>query len=67
MPGGRIDEPSLREYAADRAAVQATLARTEEIIEELEAELKAAAPKVAHVTIEVQGIVSGPSGGDLPA
>lgn len=46
----------LLEYAATRAVVQATLERTEEIIDELEAELKARCPQVFHLTVEVEGI-----------
>jgi zinc transporter 9 len=55
---GRREEPALLEYIADRAAVQATLARTEEIIDELERQIRQRCPQVSHVTIEVQGIAS---------
>jgi cation diffusion facilitator family transporter len=54
----RQEEPALREYIADRAAVQATLARTEEIIDDLERQIRQRCPQVSHVTIEVQGIAS---------
>jgi zinc transporter 9 len=54
----RQEEPALREYIADRAAVQATLARTEEIIDDLEHQIRQRCPQVSHVTIEVQGIAA---------
>jgi len=41
---------------ADRAAVKATLERTEKIIDEVESRLRELCPRVAHVTLEVQGI-----------
>jgi zinc transporter 9 len=49
---------ALREYFSDRAAVQATLLRTEEIIDDLESKLRQLCPQVSHVTIEVQGITA---------
>ena len=58
VPDKRRDEPALNAYVHARASVQATLERTEEIIDELEAELRARAPQVDHVTIEVEGIVA---------
>ena len=55
-------EPVLREYVTDRAAVQATLERTEMIIDDIEHQLRLRCPQVFHVTIEVQGIADqGPS------
>ena len=54
----RQEEPALREYIADRAAVQATLARTEEIIDDLECQIRQRCPQVSHVTIEGQGIAA---------
>ncbi|MGA1109427.1 MAG: hypothetical protein ACO3TX_12820, partial [Pseudomonadales bacterium] len=61
VPESRREDAGLRGYAADRAAVQATLERTEELIDELEAHLKELCPRVSHVTIEVQGIIDNPS------
>ena len=52
------DHLALREYIADLAAVQATLARTEEIIDDLERQIRQRCPQVSHVTIEVQGIAA---------
>ena len=46
----------LIEYIETRAVIQATLERTEEIIDELESELKKDCPQVSHLTIEVEGI-----------
>ena len=45
------------EFLSDRALVQATLERTEQIIDELELRLREQCPRVSHVTIEVEGIV----------
>lgn len=61
LPENRRDNPDLRGYITDRAAVQATLERSEELVDELEAQLKAICPRVSHVTIEVQGIVDNPN------
>jgi zinc transporter 9 len=51
-------DPALRGYVEDRAVVQATLARTEEIIDDLEGQMRQLCPQVSHVTIEVQGIAA---------
>jgi len=51
----RKADPKLREYIMDRAAVHATLERSEELIDELESQLKNLCPRVSHVTIEIQG------------
>ncbi len=56
IPRKRRQEEKLREYIATRALVQATLERTEEIIDELEAKLKTRCPQVFHLTVEVEGI-----------
>ena len=48
---------ALLEYIADRSVVEATLDRTEQIVDELEKALRERCPRVSHVTIEVQGIV----------
>jgi zinc transporter 9 len=57
LPESRRSDLALQSYVADRAAVQATLERTEQIIDELEAQLRERCPRVSHITIEVQGIV----------
>ncbi|SDK12676.1 cation diffusion facilitator family transporter [Microbulbifer yueqingensis] len=48
----------VREYAEIRAVVQATLERTERVIDELETELKDRCPQVFHLTVEVEGIAA---------
>ena len=58
VPSARRSEEKLRCYAAARAAVQVTLARTEQIIDELELEIKTHLPGVTHITLEVEGISS---------
>jgi zinc transporter 9 len=50
-------EPGQVELLSDRVLVQATLERTEQIIDELELRLREQCPRVSHVTIEVEGIV----------
>jgi len=57
LPQSRRDDAALREYVADRAAVQATLERTEELIDELEQLLRERCPRVSHITLEVQGVI----------
>lgn len=60
LPGERRDDPKLMGYCRARAAAQATLERTEIIIEELAAEAKVQLPRIHHVTIEVEGIATPP-------
>lgn len=55
LPEDRRGE-KLIEYVETRAVIQATLERTEEIIDELESDLKSICPQVSHLTIEVEGI-----------
>ncbi len=57
IPQHRQASPEVKSYLGARAAVQSTLERTEQIIDELEARLQEIAPQVTHVTIEVEGIV----------
>ena len=47
---------ALEEYIEVRAAVQATLERIEEVVDEFEAELKQRCPQVYHLTLEVEGL-----------
>lgn len=56
IPSDRAEGEALNDYIDARAAVEATLARTEQIIHELENELKQLSPNVCHITIEVKGI-----------
>ncbi len=58
VPADRRTEQQLVEELADRAAVKATLERTEQIIDEVESRLRDFCPRVSHVTLEVQGIAS---------
>ena len=55
----RKADSKLREYIMDRAAVHATLERSEELIDELTNQLKSLCPRVSHVTIEIQGSARG--------
>ena len=58
VPEDRQVDQALSEYIDARAAVQVTLERTEEIIKELEAELKNQLEQISHITIEVKGITA---------
>lgn len=64
VPEERLND-RVREYAEIRAVIQATLERTERIIDELETELKERCPRVFHLTVEVEGIAP-PSKLDTP-
>jgi zinc transporter 9 len=55
-PNKRSDV-ALLEYIADRSVVEATLNRTEQIVDELEKALRERCPRVSHATIEIQGMV----------
>ena len=57
-------DPKIGQYCRTRAAAQATLERTEIIIEELAAAVRAAVPRIHHVTIEVEGIATAPPTGN---
>lgn len=65
VPEKRRADEKLCEYVATRAVIQATLERTEEVIDELEAKLKERCPQVFHLTVEVEGIAdtNGPEQG----
>ncbi len=56
VPSERRELESVRCYAAARAAVQSTLGRAEQIIDELEAAVREKVPRVSHITLEVEGI-----------
>jgi solute carrier family 30 (zinc transporter), member 9 len=58
IPSGRRNSEQAICYAKSRAAVQVTLSRAEQIIDELEAAVKKAMPRVGHITLEVEGITS---------
>jgi zinc transporter 9 len=57
VPRHRRSDQKVKDFAFTRAAAQATLERTERLVDELEAAVKALAPQVAHVTVEVEGLV----------
>jgi hypothetical protein len=60
LPEYRREDENVRDYCRIRAAAQATLERTEEIIEELAAAVRQRLPRVQHVTLEVEGIATAP-------
>ncbi len=60
VPHEKRGEPAIQQYAATRASVQITLARVEEIIDEIEAEIRQIAPQVTHITLETEGIAGKP-------
>jgi len=60
LPGARQGDKKLRDYCRTRAAAQATLERTEMIVEELARTIRQRLPRIKHVTIEVEGIATTP-------
>ena len=60
LPSEKCKDERLRDYCHTRAAAQATLERTEIIIEELARAIKKRLPRVHHVTLEVEGIATAP-------
>ncbi|MEE8481750.1 MAG: cation diffusion facilitator family transporter [Acidiferrobacterales bacterium] len=58
IPGDRENDPEVQQYIATRAVAQATLERTEQIIDEVVQRVKKIVPRVSHATIEVEGIAS---------
>jgi zinc transporter 9 len=52
-----MDE-KLQDYCRSRAAAQATLERTELVIEQLAAAVRKKLPRIHHVTIEIEGIAT---------
>lgn len=50
----------FRDKALSRAAVEVTLQRTEEIVDEIELAVRKRCDRVSHITIEVQGIADEP-------
>jgi zinc transporter 9 len=63
LPGDRRNDEKVRDYCRTRAAALATLERTEIIIDELAAAIRHRLPRVQHVTLEVEGIVTAPGAG----
>ncbi len=60
LPPERRSGETVRCYAATRAAAEATLARTELVIDELKRQVREQLPRISHITLEVQGIGSPP-------
>ncbi len=56
LPGRRAQEKRYRHWASARASVEAVIARTEEIIDEIEARIRERLPRVSHITLEVEGV-----------
>ncbi len=56
LPADKLKDESVQRYANSRAAVEAVIGRAEQIIDEIEAEIKLIAPQVAHITLEVEGV-----------
>jgi cation diffusion facilitator family transporter len=62
LSGEKRRDEKIQAYCHTRAAAQATLEKTETVIEELAAAVKLQARQVHHVTIEVEGIATPPAG-----
>jgi len=56
--GDRAKEASMQQYASARSSVEVVIARTEEIIDEIEENIRRRLPKVSHITLEVEGVVA---------
>ncbi len=56
LPGQRAREERYRRWASARASVEAVIARTEKIIDEIEANIRQRLPRVGHITLEVEGV-----------
>lgn len=54
----RKNDPDLQQYITTRAVAQATIERTELIIDEVVAQVQRLVPRVSHATIEVEGIAT---------
>ncbi len=65
LPAERRDDPRLQQYIDNRAVVEATLERTEELVDQIEAQVRKICPRIVHVTIEVEGIAAAPDGTSL--
>jgi len=61
----RREEENVKRYAITRSSIETVLTRTEQIIDELEAEIKQRLPRVEHITLEVQGIAQPPDNGEM--
>lgn len=62
----RAENPKVRRYIMTRSAVESTLERAEEVIDEIESRVRALCPRVFHLTIEVEGIAASKSHDGLP-
>lgn len=60
VPSVRRQEESVRDYATARSSIETVLTRTEQIVDEVEAEVKQRLARVEHITLEVQGIAEAP-------
>jgi zinc transporter 9 len=56
VPVSRRDQPQVRSYASARASVEVTMKHAEQIIDEIETEIKAQMPRITHITLEIEGI-----------
>jgi len=55
-------QEKMTHYIEMRSILEATLERTEEVVDELEATLREQLPRIGHLTLEVQGIADDWSG-----
>ncbi len=60
LPGSKKQDQKSVDYIRNRAIVEATLRRTERIIEDVVARVKANAPQISHCTLEIEGIATPP-------
>jgi len=67
LQGQHADNPRIRQYVKARSAVESTLEHAEEVIDEIESQVKELCPRVFHLTLEVEGIAATKSDSGLPA
>ena len=54
----RARSEPMQHYASARSSVEVVIARTEEIIDEIESAVRGQLPRVSHITLEVEGVVA---------
>ncbi len=56
LPGRRAQESRYQRWASARSSVEAVVARAEQIIDEIEEEIRRRLPRVSHINLEIEGV-----------
>ncbi len=56
LPGRRAQESRYQRWASARSSVEAVVARAEQIIDEIEDEIRRRLPRVSHINLEIEGV-----------